>query len=411
MNQYKRNRQKLFNDMKPGDLAVFFAGKAPASSADSLYPFRTDKNFYYMTGLKREEFILLLAKTENEETETLFILEPNDDIEKWVGRYLSVDACKDISGIDEVKFITEFERHLGGLVYSCDYDRIHMDLARHHGDREGLAAHEFAAKVQQAYPQLRIKDAHRFLREYRVIKSEKELELIRKAIELTRNGLERVMSNLKPGDYEYVPAAEFNYSIMREGADGNAFETIAASGINATVLHYIENNDVLQDGELILMDLGAQYKEYASDITRTYPINGRFTERQADFYNLVLKAHDEVINMMKPEVTVKDLQKRATEVLSAGLKEIGLIEEDSDLIKYYYHGVSHPMGLDTHDLGKREDILREGMVMTVEPGLYIAEENIGIRIEDNVLITEGGHKVLSEDIIRTIEEIEAFMSK
>ena len=410
MSIYKENRQKLFDDMKSGDMAVFFAGKAPASSADSLYPFRTDKNFYYMTGLKREEFILLMTKTEQKEQETLFILKPDYDMEKWVGRYLTVDQVKTLSGVDDVQFLSGFENHFGRLVYSCDFERLHMDLARVHGDRSGLAAHDFASKVSAEYPQLQIKDLHKFMRGYRVIKNNDEIKQIRKAIELTKVGLERVMSTLKPGDHEYVPAAEFAYSIMKRGADGNAFETIAASGGNATVLHYIENDDVMKDGDLILLDLGAQYEEYASDITRTYPINGKFTARQAEIYNLVLKARNEVVGIMKPGIHFSELQKTASKVLEEGLKDLGLVDEKRPLGKYYYHGVSHPLGLDTHDLGTRDSLLEPGMIFTVEPGLYIAEENIGIRIEDDVLITEEGNEVLSKDILRTVEEIEAFMA-
>jgi len=411
MNDYKNNREKLLKDMKKGEMALFFAGVAPASSADSLYPFRTDKNFFYMTGLKREGFILLMIKDAKECKEVLFVAEPNYDIEKWVGRALTKDQCSEVSGIEDVQFLDSFDVYLNRLIYSAAFKKVYLDLARAHIDRDGLEAHKFARKLQEKYPELRIKNVHGLMSEYRSIKSSGEIQSIKKAIELTREGLEQVMTTLKPGDYEYVPKVEFDYSIMKNGADGNAFETIAASGVNATILHYIENDAIMADGNLVLMDLGAQCDEYASDITRTYPINGRFNERQKELYNLVLKAHDAVIDLMKPGIAFEELNKKSSEVLREGLRALGLISEDEELSRYYYHGVSHYMGLDTHDLGHRETMLKPGMVLTVEPGLYISEESIGIRIEDDVLITKEGHEVLSADIIRTVEDIEAFMAR
>lgn len=411
MNHYKSNRDQLLKSMKIGEMAVFFAGKAPASSADSLYPFRTDKNFFYMTGLKREGFILLMMKGVKEHKEVLFIAAPNFDKEKWIGRALTKEQCTVVSGIVDVQYIEGFEAHFNRLIYVATYKTVYLDLARAHSDRDGLEAHKFASQLQKKYPELRIKNVHRRMSDYRCIKSDTEIEIIRKAINLTQKGLEEVMTTLKPGDYEYVPKVEFDYSIMKNGADGNAFETIAASGVNATILHYIENDTVMVDGSLVLMDLGAQYGEYASDITRTYPVNGHFTQRQKDIYNLVLKAHDAVIEMMQAEVAFEDLNKKSSKVLMEGLKKLGLIDKDDELSRYYYHGVSHYMGLDTHDLGRRETKLKPGMVLTVEPGLYISEEGIGIRIEDDVLITENGCEVLSADIIRTVEDIEAFMAR
>ncbi len=410
MNLFEQHRAKLYNDMEQGDFALFFSGKAPISTADSLYPFRPDKNFYYMTGLKREGFILLMAKGEEEKT-TLFVDAPNEDVEKWIGRFLSVDYCKEVTGITDVVFLDTFEQQFNSLIQTGVYGQLFLDLDRVFHDRPGHEAHRFANKVQQEYPQITIKNADIQMRLYRSIKSDEEIQLIKEAIGMTKVGLEGIMKVLKPGDYEMVPAETFRYHIMMAGADGNAFETIAASGVNATVLHYIENDDVMKDGDLILMDLGAQNQEYASDITRTYPISGKYTARQKAFYDLVLEAHEAVIQMMKPGVPKKDLNKKVSEVLATGLKKLGLIKEDSELSQYYYHGVSHSMGLDTHDITDRTGNLEAGMVMTVEPGLYIAEENIGIRIEDDVLITEDGCEVLSADIIRTTEDIEAFMAQ
>jgi Xaa-Pro aminopeptidase len=394
-----------------GDMAIFFSGNAPQSTADSHYVFRPDKNFYYLSGTTRESFILVLMKTEGKEESVLFIEKPDYDIEKWVGRKLKKEAAIEASGIDNVQYLSGFEAWLNRMIYSSKFDQMYLDLPRMKFDGEMTAAMRFAEKVQKNYPGLAIKNAHKFMCELRMIKSDFEISEIRKAVELTKNGLENVMSTLKPGDREYVAQAEFNYSIMKNGADGNAFDTIAASGENAVILHYVENDQVMTDGDLILMDLGAQYNQYASDITRTYPINGKYSDRQKTLYNIVLKAHDAVIDMMKPGVPFADLNKKCSEVLVEELLAIGLIEEAKELGKYYYHGVSHFMGLDVHDIGFRDAVLTEGMVFTVEPGLYIAEEKIGIRIESDILITKDGNDNLSDDIIRTVEDIEAFMAK
>lgn len=405
------NRKRLFDKMNDGEMALFFSGTAPQSTADSHYVFRPDKNFYYLTGTTRESFILLMTKNQGKEEAILFIEKPDYDIEKWVGRKLKKEDAIEASGIENIQYLSGFESYFNRLVYGTKYDTVHMDLARMKFDGETTAAMAFADKIQKNYPGLAIKNVHGYMCELRMIKSDFEIEEIKKAIELTKNGLEAVMKGLKPGDFEYVAQAEFNYSIMKNGADGNAFDTIAASGENAVILHYVENNNVMKDGNMILMDLGAQKNQYASDITRTYPINGKYSDRQKVLYNIVLKAHDEVIKIMKPGIPFSDLNKKCSEVLAEELIKIGLIEDASGLGQYYYHGVSHFMGLDVHDIGFRDVTLQPGMVFTVEPGLYIAEEKIGIRLENDILITEEGTENLSKDIIIKPEDVEAFMAK
>jgi len=407
---FTENRKRLLDKMNIGDVAIFFSGEAPQSTADSKYEFRPDKNFYYLTGTTQELSVLLLSKLEGRTESILFIEEPNYDIEKWVGRKMTKAQATEISGIDNIQYLPAFESGLNRMIYSTKYDRVFLDLARMAFEGERTAGMLFTDKIKKNYPDLEVKNVHKFMCELRMYKTDFEISEMRKAIALTQAGLEAVMKGLKPGDYEYVPMAEFAYSIMKNGADGNAFSTIAAAGENAVILHYVESNQLMNDGDLILMDLGAQYKQYASDISRTYPVNGKFTERQKTLYNIVLKAHTEVIAMMKPGVPFADLNKKSSEVLAAGLMEIGLIKDASELSKYYYHGVSHFLGLDVHDIGFRDAVLEPGMVFTVEPGLYVAEEKIGIRIEDDILITETGHENLSKDIIRTVDDIEAFMA-
>jgi len=407
---FVKNRENLFEKMNDGDMALFFSGTSPQSTADSHYKFRPDKNFYYLTGTTRESFILLMTKTAGKTESIIFIEKPDYDIEKWVGRKLTKEQVTEISGIENVQYLSGFEAFINRMIYSTKYDNMYLDLARMAYNGETTAAMKFAETVQKNYPAIKIMNAHKFMCELRMIKSDFEIEEMKKAVNLTKMGLEAVMNNLKPGEIEYTAEAEFLYTIRKNGADTNAFDTIAASGGNAVILHYVENDNVMDDGNLILMDLGAQYKQYASDITRTYPINGKFSDRQKTIYNIVLKANEEVIKMMKPGVPFADLNKKSTEVLTEGLLEIGLIKEAKEVSKYYYHGVSHFLGLDVHDIGFRDAVLEPGMVFTVEPGLYIAEENIGIRIEDDILITEDGYVNLSKDIIKSVEDIEAFMA-
>jgi len=245
----------------------------------------------------------------------------------------------------------------------------------------------------------------------RLIKSEEEIELIREAIDITDKGIKALMINSKAGMKEYELEAYFDFTLKSNGVTDYAFHTIAAGGKNATILHYHENNSELKNDELVLFDLGAQYKYYNADISRTFPVNGKFTERQKQVYNVVLRAQEAVTAIAKPGILFSVLNETAKKVLTEGCIELGLIKETSELSKYYFHGVSHYLGLDTHDVGSRDIELRPGMVFTNEPGLYIEEENIGIRIEDDILITEDGCENLSKQIIKTVEEIEEFMAK
>lgn len=404
------NREKLFNEMSVGDIAVIYSGTAPNSTADSFYKFRVNKNFYYLTGLKREGFTLVMTKSSEDETKsTLFIKKPNYDIEKWVGRFLDKDACTEISGIDTVQYLDEFDTWFNRLANSTKFGRVWLDLFKLSINASKTESDLLALRVREIYPYLTIKNSHELLSNQRLIKSDYELECIAKATELTQKGLEAILKTLKPGDFEYVPAAEFQYQIMRNGADRNSFETIAASGDNAVILHYEENEAEMKDGDLILFDLGAQKDEYAADISRTFPINGQFSDRQKVIYNIVLGAQETVIASMKPGITITECNKICSDYLAERLIEIGLIEDKKGLGKYYYHGVSHFLGLDVHDLGSREVTFEPGMVLTVEPGLYIAEESIGIRIEDNVVITETGARNLSTNIMKSVEDIESYM--
>lgn len=404
------NRERLGERLKNDSITILFAGEAPYKSADETYTFTPNRNFYYLTGINRPKMILMMVKRKDKVTETLFI-EKNDPVmAKWVGEKISENEAKEISGIENISFVEEFEGTIGNYLGRTDISKFYLDFERQEFDIPMTRAQRFAAVLRERYPYVKVKNIYHKICELRLIKSDEEVENIKKAIEITYEGIKEMWKNSIPGMKEYEIEAYFDFTLKKNGVTDFAFHTIAAAGKNATVLHYGDNNCETKDGDLMLLDLGAQYKYYNSDISRTFPVNGKFTERQKAVYNVVLKANEEVIKAIKPGVPFTRLNEICREVLAQGCKELGLIKEDSELSKYYYHGVSHYLGADTHDVGSREVDLAEGMVLTVEPGLYIEEENIGIRIEDDILVTKDGYENLSSYIIKTVEEIESFMA-
>ncbi|MBN2259184.1 MAG: aminopeptidase P family protein [Clostridiales bacterium] len=406
---YSKNRERLIEKLNENEMVILFSGKAPRSTADSFYKFKPNKNFFYFTGLKKENFSMTILKTKDKIETKLFIEEPNYDVEKWYGRKLTKENAEEISGIELIEFEKDFKAYINKSVYDGKVEIVYFDLEKLNWDEKNTYVHEFAQEFKDKYLHVKMNTIHNIVSDLRMIKEDYEINQIKNAIALTKLGIEEIMNNLKPGIYEYQAEAVFNFAIMNNGADGNAFDTIAASGKNAVILHYIENENKVKSSDLILMDLGAQFNQYASDITRTLPVSGVFSPRQKELYNIVLSAQKEVIKAMVPGTPFTKMNEVAKEYIATELIRIGLIENKDDISKYYYHGVGHYMGLDTHDLGTRETELRPGMVITCEPGLYIAEENIGIRIEDDILITEEGNEVLSKAIIKEVEDIENFM--
>jgi len=408
---FATNRKKVMEQVEDNSIVILFAGEAPQKSADEAYQFTPNRNFYYLTGISREKMILMLTKINNKVEETLFIEKSDPVLAKWIGERMSSEEAKELSGIADIQYLEDFEAKCNRLVLTYDMQNAYLDLERRDYNSLLTKAQSFAGEINGKYPSLRVKNIYNVLFNLRAVKTEEEVENIRKAIEITHNGIKNAVSNMKPGMVEYEIEAYFDFTLKCSGVTDKAFNTIAASGANATVLHYSQNNTKTKDGDLILFDLGAQWNYYNGDISRTFPLNGKFTERQKEIYNIVLKAQLATIEAIKPGVPFTRLNEITREVLAEGLIGLGIIKESSELSKYYYHGVSHHLGLDTHDVGSREAELQPGMLLTVEPGLYIPEENIGIRIEDDVLVTENGNENLSKDIMKTVEEIEAFMSK
>ena len=408
---YIENRKKVLSDIKEEKaILVLFAGRAKLKTCDQFFPFEPNRNFYYMTGLDNKELIYLAIKNGEENEEYLFI-ERHDEIKaKWEGATIEEDKAKEISGIKKIKNLDEFDDFLGNKIFRTNTEHIYLDLENRYLDNN-TDAFKYADVIHKNYPYIQIKNIFNTIGYFRLFKTNEEIENIKKAIDITKKGIENIWKNSKPNIKEYELEACFDYEIKRNGSKDKAFNTILASGKNATVLHYGENNDTINDNELVLIDLGATYKYYNADISRTFPINGKFTERQKQLYNIVLNGQKLVIDAIKPGLPFKRLNEMLLEYYEVELKKINLIKDKEEISKYYYHGISHYLGLDTHDVSRdlgTDKELKEGMVITVEPGLYIAEECIGIRIEDDILVTKTGSENLSKDIIKTVEEIEEF---
>lgn len=331
-------------------------------------------------------------------------------LEKWVGKTVSKEEAENISGIKKVVYIESFEVTIANTLFAENVKHVYLDLERRNWKGTETKALAFAKHVREQYPHLSIGNVYPNICELRVFKTDEEIKKIKEAIEVTREGIYNVLKQAKAGIMEYELEAHFDFTLKSSGIKYHAFDTILASGKNATVLHYEDNDAKVQQGDLVLLDLGAQKDYYNADISYTFPASGTFSNRQKQIYNIVLKALKETTELIKPGLKFAALNEHTKKVLAEECKEIGLIQEDEELSKYYYHGVSHFLGLDTHDVGTYKDrVLEEGMVITIEPGLYIEEESIGIRIEDDILVTKDGYENLSKDIIRTVEEIEEFM--
>ena len=410
---YNKRRQAVFDRMADNSIAVLYSGIEHHVSADEydLFTAHANRNFFYLTGLRRDKMALVLDKAAAEPKTTLFIEEADPAMERWYGRKVTVDEAKELSGIDNVRFIDELDGALDMIMTREDVYTAYFDTYRH--QKEDLPDYNVvkANEFKTAYPGVSIRNLFPFVAEQRMQKDEDEIALTKEAIKLTDTALKNVLANLKPGMFEYEAQADFEYSIRRNGAEWTAFPTIAGSGMNGTMLHYETNQDMMEDGSLLLMDLGARVRGYNSDITRTYPVNGKYTERQRQVYDIVLEANRTVLKEAKPGMTTVDLNNICKKVLAAGCIRLGLIEKEEEISRYYMHGVSHHLGIDVHDVtvdfNKK---LRPGAIISDEPGLYIDEWEIGIRIEDDLLITEDGAVCLSEEIMRDAYEIEAYMA-
>lgn len=390
---YEQKRIALAQYLPDKSIALIGSGQEVPQSLDENYPFNVNNNYYYLTGISEPDGILAIIKREGKTSSTLFIRKLDPEREKWFGRRMRRGEAKTISGIDMIYdtdyFLQWFDNQQGLVLYQDDSVPAHQILP---------VDDDFNSLVP-------------FLSQMRMTKGTDEIHLLEKAIEITDKGIHAILAGIKPDMYEYQSQAIFEYTIADCGAEGPSFPTIAASGSNGPILHYISNAKKMGSGDLVMFDLGARYQGYCADISRTFPVNGQYTQEQRKIYQAVLTAQKKIIDQYQAGRQMQDIQQFSKNALwEEGIKT-GLFKNDAVIDDYYYHGIGHSLGLDTHDLNEnRNYTLLPGMVITCEPGLYIAERQLGIRIEDDILITGKGPVVLSKAIPKEIDEIERIMN-
>ncbi|OPJ58055.1 aminopeptidase P family protein [Clostridium oryzae] len=405
---HKTRREMYAKFIENNSIGVVFAGEEKDEAGDECYPFSVYRNFYYLTGYTKPNSIYMVYRINDKFNEMLFIERPEEVKERYEGKMLRPEEAKAEYGIDSVRYINELENIISWLMFTYDIKNLYVDIARLDMNMSLDAAQQFAKKVLDKYPFLSLKNTYHKIANMRSVKHREEIEAHRRACSITSDAVKHMLSHMKPGMTENQVEAYFDF-VLKSNNCGHAFATIAASGPNSCVLHYSENSRKIEDGEMILFDLGASSDYYCADVSRTYPINGKFTDRQKQLYEIVLKGLEAAIAKTKPGQPKHLLQQVSKDVMAEELIKIGMIKKPEEINKYYLHGSGHFIGLYTHDVGNDEATLEEDMVFTLEPGLYFAEENIGIRIEDTILITKDGCEVLTDNIPKTVGEIEEFM--
>ena len=408
---YKSRRDKLAAMLPDNAIAFVLSGKNVYSVGDEMYPFAIDRNFFYLTGIERSDMMYILVKKDGEAKEMLVIERFDEAMAKWVGPKMLPEEATDISGIadivmDDEKWSCIHRIMSRQLDHVCNLP-VYADLSKQEANQVTPAG-EFVKEYTTKYSNTTLNNLAGMLAELRLIKSDVEVENISKAIAVTNTGILNMLDHAKAGIGENELEAHFDF-VLKFNNCKHAFPTIVGSGKNGTVLHYSKNNQIAEDNTLVLCDLGAAYGNYSADITRTFPVNGKFTERQKQIYNIVLEANEMIISAVKPGLTLRDLNDMVIAFYEEKLNEIGLLQNEKTVADYYWHSVSHMLGLETHDVQLSDYKIQPGNVLTVEPGLYLEDEGIGIRIEDDVLVTECGCINLSEEIMKTVEQIENYM--
>jgi len=396
---YVENRRKVAEQMTDNDAMLFFSGEGIRKSADEHYPFFANRNFLYLTGIKQERSALLIQKKDELISECLFVTKP--DVEQEIN---------EISGVDGVEDINRVNRVLDELFASQQIMTLWLCFDALTLERAFDIEREFAKQILNRHPHIVIKNSYPLLAKMRKIKAPEEIDAIRNAMQITEAGIRRMMRAAKPGVMEYELEAEFNFELAARGQRRTAFPSIIAGGQRIFYLHYADPMSVIGEDELILTDVGAAYDEYCTDISRVFPANGRFSERQAQLYQVAYDANRAVMDQVRPGVFFPQLNRTCREVSFDGLKALGLLDDLADIRKYVWHGAVHHVVLDTHDVGGYDQPMTENMIFTVDAGIYVREWGIGLRIEDNVLVTADGYENLSASIPATIEEIESLMA-
>lgn len=419
---FTQNRQRFIKKMKPNSIAIFPGNPVLSTNGDALYTYRPNADVVWLSGVVQEKSMVILYPDNPDQSarEVLVLLRPNEHLEKWEGHKLRKDEATAISGIANIQWLDSIDPVLQVMMHHADT----VYLNTNENDRLDTSLFRpdllFAEQFMKRFPVHQYERAARITKELRAIKTKEEVAVTQKAIDITEAAFRRVMQFIKPGVMEYEIEAEITHEFLRNRATRHAYDPIIASGDRARVLHYVDNNQECKDGELILMDFGAEYGNYCADLTRTIPVNGKFSKRQKEVYNAVLDIHNYAKGILKPGISVVDYTTKVNLETEKQCLKLGLItkadikNQDPDnpaYRKYFYHGVSHHLGIDVHDIGTRVLPVKEGMLFTVEPGLYIEEEQMGIRIENNIWLTKNGHVDLFKKIPITVEEIETVMKK
>jgi len=417
---FKKNRERFIEEMLPSSIAIFVSNDEVPSNGDALYSFKQNTDLIWLSGIEQEDSMVILFPDHPDPKyrEVLVLVRPVELKEKWDGKRLRVEEARKISGINTIVWLDSLDALLQTWIHLAE--NIYLDS--NENDRKASLVqtrdYRFIEEIKKRFPLHQYHRAARIMKQLRAIKTELEVDVLQKAIDITNNAFVRLLKFIKPGVMEYEIEAEIFHSFLSQRATGAAYNSILASGDRARTLHYISNNQECKDGELVLMDFGAEYGHYCADLTRTVPVNGKFTKRQKQVYNACLHLHNYAKSLLKPGITINDFQKKVGEEATVIFLKIGLLNKsevknqnpDSPAYtKYLYHGISHHLGLDVHDLGTRTEPIKAGMVFTVEPGIYIEEEQFGVRIENNLWITRNGNKDLMAKIPITVEDIEARM--
>lgn len=408
-NVFLSHRRQLEAQLPDQSLTFLFAGKPKQKTTDMDYPFCVNRNFYYMTGFDKPNQFLMIVKLDGKVQEWVFIDRPDPYLERYTGKMMDKEDAIARSGVDTAEYIDRFDWHIGRLLSRNSFEHLFFDFHKRELDSTRYPENDMCDRILGAYPNLRVGSVSKQINNLRRIKCEQELDCMRKAIDITGMGISAIMDHMRDGVNEAELEAHFNFALTMNGAKNTAFDSIIAGGANSNVLHYSDNDQVLHDGDVLLLDLGAECGYYAADISRTFPVSGTFTELQKTVYNAVLYGQQKVFEFLAPGQPVEDTLRIAREAIGEKLLEAGIITDQKDMERVLPHGVSHYVGLDCHDVGDR-GLLEPGMVVTMEPGAYLPELGFGVRIEDDALITENGAEMLSARIPKTVDEIEQYLT-
>ena len=421
-NQLFIKNRGLFNTKITGnDIAIFNANDIMPTNADGTMPFRQNNDLFWLSGVDQEESVLIISPNHPDKNmrEVLFLKETNEHIAIWEGAKLTKEGALKTSGIKTVFWLNELDDKLAELISKAAAIYLNKNIHSRAASKVQTRDDRFRNMIGEKFSNKEIKEVAPIMHELRSIKSEVEIGLIQNACNITEKGFRRILPMIKPGVMEYEIEAELIHEFLSNRSNGFAFQPIIGSGIDSCVLHYIENNKECKDGDMVLMDFGAEYANYASDFTRTVPVNGRFSQRQKAVYNSVLHVMKEAIKMLTPGTMFKEYNKEVGRIMELELIKLGLLDkhdvqkQDGEkplYKKYFMHGTSHYLGLDVHDVGNLEWAMKEGMVFTCEPGIYIQEEGLGIRLENDILVRANGPDDLMKNIPIEAEEIEELMN-